>query len=338
MRASLPRLTGLVSSFLLFASFASSETPESLADEPRLYSNVSMNTDTQGFAFSDDPDFNLVSRQYVCSAGYSECAYNSMKCCPIGSTCCGNGYCADPGETCCSTGGTCRSGFKCCTGTDGCAPFGGDCCSDGTYCRAGKECRTYLAKKTCCASSGCVGENDSVGDDLDSITLPTLTQTATATEVETETETSTADSYTADSYEYYYTTIYWTYYYYFWTSHVPYTVQTVTSTRTSTTTVWSVYATNSLEATVELISSSRDYTFSAPYSATSLRASSEPVTVSTGAASPTSTSSTNDDEVSGSGSPGMFPASAAGVGFSVSATGLMAAALVAAIGGLAFGL
>ncbi|CAG7922769.1 unnamed protein product [Penicillium olsonii] len=337
MRASTPRTAGIIASFLLFTSLASCESPEIPRDEPRLYSNVSLNTDTQGFSFSDNPnpDFSLAAREYVCSPGYSECAYNSMKCCPIGSTCCGNGYCADPGETCCSTGGTCRSGFKCCTGTDGCAPIGGECCSDGTYCRAGRECRTYLGQKKCCLLSGCVGEHDSVGDDL-GVTAPTLTRTATATETETETATST-------SFKYYYTTIYWTYYYYFWTSFAPYTVQTVTSTRTTTTTVWSVLATNSLEADVELISSSRDYTFSAPDSATSLKASSEPVTLSTNSAAPTATSTSSNDggEVSGSGDPGLFPedsVGAAGLGFSVSSTGMIAGALAAAIGGLAFGL
>ncbi|CAG8356500.1 unnamed protein product [Penicillium salamii] len=337
MRASTPRFAGIVASFLFFANIASSASPEILKDEPRLYANVSLNTDTQGFAFSDNshPELSLVAREYVCSVGYSECAYNSMKCCPIGSSCCGNGYCADPGETCCSVGGTCRSGFKCCAGTDGCAPIGGECCSDGTYCRAGKECRTFLGRKTCCAPSGCIGEHDSGSDDL-GVTAPTLTETATATETETETVTST-------SFKYYYTTIYWTYYYYFWTSYAPYTAQTVTSTRTTTTTVWSVLATNSLEADVELISSSRDYTFSAPYSATSLKASSEPVTTSTRSAAPTSisTSSVDDGEVSGSGDPGMFPDSAAGtagLSFSVSTTGLIAGTLAAAIGGLAFGL
>lgn len=131
-----------------------------------------------------------------------------------------------------------------------------------------------------------------------------------------------------------------TYYYYFWTSYTPYTVKTVTSTRTTTKTVWSVYATNSLDARSELRSSSRSYTFSAPYSATSLKSSTKPVTISASSAAPTSTSSNTGDTsgrlVSGSGDPGVFPDSAVGRG--VSSTGVIAAVLVAAIGGLAFGL
>lgn len=197
MRASLPHLTGLASSFLLLATIVSSTSPEISGDEPRLYTNVSLNTDTQGFSTLENPDLNLAARAYVCSTGYSECAYNSNKCCPSSSTCCGNGYCADPGDTCCSTGGTCSSGSKCCAGSRGCAPAGAECCSDGTYCRVGKECRTYRGRKTCCAPSGCIGENDSGGDDA-GVTAPTLTQTATVTSV-----------YRQADWEYYSTTIYW---------------------------------------------------------------------------------------------------------------------------------
>jgi hypothetical protein len=194
---------GLALSLLLTNTV--SGTPTDQEDEPRLYSNISINTDTQGFSFSENPDLGLSARAYVCSVGYTECAYDTTRCCPIGGSCCGNGYCADIGETCCTGGGTCRSGYKCCAGQQGCAPLGAECCSDGTYCRAGKRCRTYLGKKICCAASGCVGENDAGGDDS-GITAATLTQTATATAVKTETTTS---FYLEVDWEYYYTTIYW---------------------------------------------------------------------------------------------------------------------------------
>jgi hypothetical protein len=188
--------------FTLLLANAAASTSTDLDDEPRLYSNISLSAD-QGF--SENLDLNLAARAYVCSVGYTECAYDSTRCCPIGGRCCGNGYCADIGETCCTGGGTCRVGYKCCGGQQGCAPIGAECCSDGTYCRAGKRCRTYRGKKVCCALSGCIGENDSGSDDS-GVTAPTLTQTATATEVETETATST---YLEVDWEYYYTTIYW---------------------------------------------------------------------------------------------------------------------------------
>ena len=204
MRFLISHITGLTLSLLL-ANTAASESAD-LKDETRLYSNISISTDILGLSsFSENPDLNLNARAYVCSVGYTACAYDSTRCCPIGGHCCGNGYCADIGETCCSGGGTCRSGYKCCANSQGCAPIGAECCSDGTYCRAGKRCRTYLGEKLCCAASGCIGENDAGGDDS-GITAPTLTQTATATEVKTKTATST---YLEVDWEYYYTTIYW---------------------------------------------------------------------------------------------------------------------------------
>lgn len=73
-----------------------------------------------------------------------------------------------------------------------------------------------------------------------------------------------------------------TYWFYFWTSYYPYTVQTVTSTETTTSTIWSVYATNSAEASESLSYSVESYSFSTPYSATYLESSTSAVPLSTG--------------------------------------------------------
>ncbi|OGE55566.1 hypothetical protein PENARI_c004G05215 [Penicillium arizonense] len=164
--------------------------------------------------------------------------------------------------------------------------------------------------------------------------LVVLTETETATV--TSAYTTAAPTVTYLDWNYYYTTVYWTYWFYFWTSIPPYTVQTVTSTYTTTRTIWSVLETNSAEASASLSSKSARYTFSVPYSATSLKSSLEPVTLSTADATPSATS-INSGGNSGSGSgTSVFGGSAVSV--SVSATGVMAAVLAAAIGGLAFGL
>ncbi|KAJ5700559.1 hypothetical protein N7536_003572 [Penicillium majusculum] len=322
----IPSFTTLALSLLL-TNLATSTTIDK--NEPQLLSNVSLNTDDGFSLFSENPSLN--ARALECSIGYSECAYDTTRCCPSSGKCCGNGYCADIGDTCCTGGGTCPIGYKCCDGTRGCAPLGGECCSGGYYCRAGKKCRIYDGEKVCCPLSGCIGENDGIGSG-GTLTVPDVTSTATETEVETTRATTT---YVEVDWDYYYTTIYWTYWFYYWTSYAPYTVQTVTSTTTSTRTVWSVYATNRADATSSLSRSSARYSFSTPYEATSLKSSTAPVTLSTGAAAPSATvSDSTDDTIAAS--PVIGASSAESV--SVSGTGILAAVLVAAVGGLAFGL
>ncbi|CAG8906119.1 unnamed protein product [Penicillium egyptiacum] len=324
----IPSFTALALSLLL----ANIATSTSTQDEPQHLSNVTLNTDDVFSVFNPT----LETRDLECGAGYSQCAYSSRRCCPSSGKCCGNGYCADIGETCCTSGGTCSAGYKCCAGSTGCAPNDGECCSDGYYCPAGKTCRIYKGRKVCCALTGCIGEYDGIGSGG---TVPDVTSTATATATETETETATT-TYVEVEWDYYSTTIYWTYWFYYWTSYAPYTVRTVTSTTTSTRTVFSVFASNSAEATSSLLERSSSYSFYAPYEATSLKFSSEPVTLRTGSPAPHATSSADSTygvlsgPINGAGSAG----SAASVSVSGTGIGILAAVLVAAIGGLAFGL
>lgn len=122
---------------------------------------------------------------------------------------------------------------------------------------------------------------------------------------------------------------YWTYY---WTSYYPYTVKTVTSTERTTTTVWSAYETDSAEANSLFAARAANYTYSAPNYATSLRASTAPVTlVSDGFSTPTSTSS------SGEGSSLTVGSSASGLSIN-GFVALASAGFAAFIAALAFGL
>jgi hypothetical protein len=185
---------------LLLANIARTE------DEPQLFSNITLHTDNDFSVFAHNP--NLDTRALECGIGYSECAYDSTRCCPVGGKCCGNGYCASIGEKCCTGGGTCPAGYKCCAGSRGCAPIGGECCAGGSYCPIGKKCRVYKGRKVCCSSVlGCAGENDGIGSGG---TVADSDVTSTSTETETEIETATATkTYLDVDWDYYYTTIYW---------------------------------------------------------------------------------------------------------------------------------
>lgn len=142
---------------------------------------------------------------------------------------------------------------------------------------------------------------------------------------------------------------YWSYY---WTSFSPYTVKTVTSTTRTTYTVWSVYATASAVASSSLSEKSSRYNFRPPYTATYLSKSSDPVTLNGAVAAPTAppTSGSSDtgnvpsgsdsDDTSGSDSGILttFGSVGSAAGGGITGTGILAAVLVAALGGLAFGL
>ncbi|KAJ5169734.1 uncharacterized protein N7500_002517 [Penicillium coprophilum] len=332
MLAPIPSLTALALSLL--ANTATSTTTQ---EEPQLFANVSrLNTDDAFALFSDNASLN--TRELTCGIGYTECEYDSSRCCKLGKKCCGNGYCATIGDTCCTGGGTCPIGYKCCDGTDGCAPLGGECCSGGYYCRVGKKCRIWKGERVCCSSVlGCAGENAGVGSDDGIGSGGTVTADVTSSTTTTQRETTT--TYVRVDWDYYYTTIYWTYWYYYWTSFAPYTVQTVTSTRTSTRTVWSVYATDSAVATSSLEERSSSYTYFPPYSATSLKSSSEPVTLSATSATARAASDSTDDATGPSlGGTASEPGVGVAVSVGVSGTGILAAVLVAVVGGLAFGL
>ncbi|KAJ5086773.1 hypothetical protein NUU61_008080 [Penicillium alfredii] len=322
----------LLSPLLLFLPTLATSNPltpegkegEMEEDEPQLQSNTSIKL-TSNAALNARGLFGLVDRAYTCSTGYSACAYDSTRCCPSTGRCCGSGYCAEGAEVCCSSG-TCREGWNCC-GSGNCAPKGGECCSDGFYCRAGKECRVWRGRKVCCLKSGCIGEYDSAE-----------TGTVTGTEAATETETTTTRY---RSYEYYYTTIYWSYYFYYWTTSTSttYTIRTITSTRTTTSTIWSVYETDRADAASYLSSRSRSYTFSAPYAATSLISSTDPITLGTAdntgvdGSVPTTLPTTNQaGELFGDGTSSAAEVPAHGV------VALVGVVLAGVVGALAFGL
>ncbi|KAJ5168135.1 uncharacterized protein N7482_003729 [Penicillium canariense] len=300
----------------LLLLFAAAVAEEAIQDEAQQLWNATLNIAQVGSLNTRDL-FGLEPRAYECRTGYSECAYDTSRCCATGTSCCGNGYCADPGDTCC-TSGTCPSGWNCCGDNGYCSPVGGECCNGGYYCRAGKHCRIYNGEKVCCPSSGCAGEYDS----------GSLGSTVTAVESVTETETSSITStyhYTYASYDYYYTTYYWTYWFYFWTSYSPYTVKTVTSTRTTTTTIWSAY--------LVVLSAHHVPHGIPPYSATSLKSSTSAVPIQTASSSTTSGSSSSSN--GGGGISGINSASGLFIDINVI---LMGTVLAAVFGGLAFAL
>lgn len=101
----------------------------------------------------------------------------------------------------------------------------------------------------------------------------------------------------------------------------------MTSTETTTSTIWSVYATNSADASESLSSSVESYSFSTPYSATHLESSTSPVPLSSGVfSSPTSIPSSPNGA-------GGVPNSASGVSDDrlVLLMGMMGAGLIGAV-------
>ncbi|KAJ5732535.1 hypothetical protein N7493_004016 [Penicillium malachiteum] len=272
------------------ATLAASPAPQ---NQPRLRSNATLNIAKSSKL--DSRRYSGLTERYFyweCPSGYDECSTDTSVCCPTGNGCCESGYCSDPGDTCCTIG-TCPSGWNCC-GNDGyCSPEDGECCEGGYYCNAGYQCKTWGGEDLCCPDSGCIGSSDDgdLGSTVDVGTGAAESTSSYSYTYDTYTyDTYTYDTYTYASYDYYYTTYYWSYWFYFWTSYSPYTVQTVTSTETTTTTVWSAYATDSYDADESFTLSIELYTFYTPYSATSLKSSTDPVPIATGAAgTPTAT-------------------------------------------------
>lgn len=136
-----------------------------------------------------------------------------------------------------------------------------------------------------------------------------------------------------------------TYWWYFWTTYSPYTAKTVTSTRTSTRTIWSAYETASADAEASFSRSIESYTFSTPYSATALMSFTDPVTIvtrttSSSSSEPTETSTSSSAETDTqlrAGGDSTVPGSAN----AVIPSGLMAwtcIVVAVAMGGLAVGL
>ncbi|KAJ6014497.1 hypothetical protein N7540_009088 [Penicillium herquei] len=261
---------------LLFLPATFAVTP-ALQNQPRLRSNATMNIGKSSKL--DGRSYSGLTERYFyweCPSGYDECSTDTSVCCPTGNGCCENGYCADPGDTCCTLG-TCPSGWDCC-GNDGyCSPVDGECCEGGYYCNAGYQCKIWDGEELCCPDSGCIGSSN--GDDLGS-----------TVDVGSGVAESTTSEFLDICMGFQNTDYDRSYWFYFWTSYSPYTVQTVTSTETTTTTVWSAYATDSYDADESFTLSIELFTLYTPYSATSLKSSTDPVPIATGAAgTPTAT-------------------------------------------------
>ncbi|KAJ5640669.1 hypothetical protein N7528_000294 [Penicillium herquei] len=248
------------------ATFAASPAPQ---NQPRLRSNATLNIAKSSNL--DSRSYSGLAERYFyweCPSGYDECSTDTSVCCPTVA------------GTVAVTMGTAHLRME-------------SVVRGGYYCNAGYQCKTWGGEDLCCPDSGCIGSSD--GGDLGS-TVDVGTGVAESTSSYSYTydtytyDTYTYDTYTYASYDYYYTTYYWSYWFYFWTSYSPYTVQTVTSTETTTTTVWSAYATDSYDADESFTLSIELYTFYTPYSATSLKSSTDPVPIKTGAAgTPTAT-------------------------------------------------
>lgn len=284
---------GLVLSLLLSTALAFEQAPQ---NQPRLRSNSTLDV-TKLSSINARDLFGLESRDYYeCPVGYAECSDDTSTCCALGKTCCSTtDYCASPGGVCCNIG-TCPAGWNCC-GNDGyCSPVGGECCDGGYYCNVGYQCKVYDGEDICCPDTGCVG-SDGTGD-YGTTYAAGGSATGSATRTDTYMTTSTSSytySYTYDEYSYYYTTYHWTFWYYFWTSYSPYTVSTVTSTKTTSTNVWSVYASDSAMASRSFEYSAEVFTQSIPYSATYLESSTDAVPLNTGGGDlPTATALSGD--------------------------------------------
>lgn len=135
-----------------------------------------------------------------------------------------------------------------------------------------------------------------------------------------------------------------TYWWYFWTTYYPYSEKTVTSTRTSTRTVWSAYETALSDARSSFSRSIDSYTFSTPYSATYLKSSTGAVPVNTEAIATASSAPTSSSEPESApnqaGEANDFTGKVDAAS-GVSVNGLLAwtcAFMAVAIGGLAVGL
>ncbi|KAJ5138444.1 uncharacterized protein N7515_003292 [Penicillium bovifimosum] len=318
------------------------QTTAQLEDEPQEYLNSTHNNNQLSLS-SLFPSDSLSPRAFACALGYEGCTKATTKCCPSTKDCCGEFACADSSEDCCSNGRICAAGFKCCEGTNGCAPVDGECCDGGFYCRAGKRCASTNGQKLCCAPSGCT-ERERGGEDEWGLGEQTGGYNAT---MSMEAPTTTTITRVVDD-VLYAGTISWTYWSYYWTSFYPYTQRTVTSTETTTYTVFSVFAKNSAEAVSWILAESSKYNFQPPFTATYLSASTHPASLYTvtEAAAPTATSLSSSDTglhngvepgedngvIPGTGAPG------GAAGLRISGTGVLVAILIAAVGGLAFGL
>ncbi|KAH8816938.1 hypothetical protein F5884DRAFT_778003 [Xylogone sp. PMI_703] len=182
-----------------------------------------------------EKDFDLCSDGSGCCASGNNCCTGGG-CCPSGQNCCSSKFCVAEGGDCCDSY-TCPPGWKCC-GNGTCYPEGGQCCGNGNFCSAGNICVYSQGSNSknatsgtvqCCTDEHCTAHvNGTV-----TLTASIAASTATTATVTTESAKETAETTTGAGQLYYYT-ITWSY--------------TATSGPTTTSTVLTIYATNSKAA------------------------------------------------------------------------------------------
>ncbi|KAI0528404.1 hypothetical protein GGR58DRAFT_496113 [Xylaria digitata] len=234
-------------------------------------------------------DLDALLGKRACEAGYGACPDGSG-CCPGGSSCCPD-VCCEDGYLCCSYGGCVKEGDKCCPGgacdaDEGCCgqnhcyPLSGDCCSDESSCNPGNNCYVYPDDPVdpfCCTDSSCTAFVDEYG-----ITSYASTTTTTRT-------------YTFTSTRYYYWTVTWWYWYYYWTYSIAFDASIVTSSRSTTSSVFSVRTTDADAASTYFSELSETLVLPTPSAATSLASLAGSTSASQSATdgAPSSSSSSN---------------------------------------------
>ncbi|KAL6898524.1 hypothetical protein GGI43DRAFT_78678 [Trichoderma evansii] len=193
---------------------------------------------------------NLLGKRQFCPQGYGYCP-SAGGCCVSNSLCCSYGYCHTQGSACCPTG-PCDQGQTCC-GVSHCMPTGNQCCEDESNCPAGNGCylSELLNRVICCTDSKCTAHVDNG--------KTTYAQTTTTTQ-----------TYTTTYYQTYYWTVTWYYWYYYWTYSIDIQASVVTSTRSTTQTVFSVTTTDAGAASEYFSEKSKTLSLPTPAAATSL--------------------------------------------------------------------
>ncbi|KAL2053881.1 hypothetical protein ABVK25_005810 [Lepraria finkii] len=214
--------------------------------------------------------------------------------------CCDDGTCVTSSDTCCTTGGSCPSGQDCCTlgckfqedtcctddwscppgtfccGDQNCAVNGGECCEGGTSCDSGLHCVIVDGVQGCCADYDCSsfssgGGGGTATSSLTAVRSSTFTPTSftpiSSTDISITSKSFpsitipsiTVSTAPAANYIYYTTTFTWYFYRYYITFIAPSRIPT--SSRTYTTKILSVYASNTADAASQFNSISSAVSF-----------------------------------------------------------------------------
>ena len=220
---------------------------------------------------------------------------DSGRCCPDNGNggCCDDGTCVTKDETCCNNGGACETGLTCC-GASTCAPQGGECCSDGGSCDPGLHCVVLHGVKGCCEDLSCTsfGSGGVAGGGADpsftitpisipSVTIPSFTPISftpisftpisfppvtipsftpiSITPISLPSITVPTGAVGGDLHYSYYTST-WTFYFYtFFLTTIPVSTTKTTSSRVTTTTELTAYATDTADADEQFGSITADY-------------------------------------------------------------------------------